>query len=409
MLAIQAEEGEGSGHPSEPQPPPFTAQPTHEEPIPNVVSSSHQKTQTPRQALNHVTEVERATTTAASLDAQQASGNINRTQSTAIPNVPLPQGNSSSGSPRYQEAIGDTIAQTRSERVSTPSYDSPLLGVNTPGSDEEIIELKKLMDMCTKLSDRVLDLENVKDAQALEIKKLKKRVKKLERKNKSRTPQLKRRVYKPRVESSEESLGEKDASKQGRNSDKTEELNVAEDEHMFDLSDLVGTEVIAYQKETTKLVEDKGSDEKGVGTAKDKDSTVDPVTIAGEIVTTVVDVSVADDVTLVEILMAIRSSALRPQKLKGVLFKEPSEPTTTSRPQPQIPAKDTEKGIMQEPVKLVKVKGKDQIKYDADIAQRLQAELDKEDRLERDREEEASNAALIKEWDSIEARIDDDT
>ncbi|GKA07102.1 hypothetical protein Tco_0686326 [Tanacetum coccineum] len=38
MLAIQAEEGKGSGHPSEPQPPPSTAQPIHEEPILNVVS-----------------------------------------------------------------------------------------------------------------------------------------------------------------------------------------------------------------------------------------------------------------------------------------------------------------------------------------------------------------------------------
>nr|GEX75101.1 putative ribonuclease H-like domain-containing protein [Tanacetum cinerariifolium] len=44
-----AEEGEGSRHPSEPQPLPSTAQPTHEEPIPNVASSSHQKTQSPRQ------------------------------------------------------------------------------------------------------------------------------------------------------------------------------------------------------------------------------------------------------------------------------------------------------------------------------------------------------------------------
>ncbi|GJZ66093.1 hypothetical protein Tco_0622789, partial [Tanacetum coccineum] len=35
-----AEEGEGSGNPSEPQPPPFTAQPTHEELIPNIESSS---------------------------------------------------------------------------------------------------------------------------------------------------------------------------------------------------------------------------------------------------------------------------------------------------------------------------------------------------------------------------------
>ncbi|GKC54586.1 hypothetical protein Tco_1077331 [Tanacetum coccineum] len=57
MFAIQKEEGEGSRHPSEPQPPPSTAQAIHEESIPNVVSSSHQKTQTPRQALNQVTEL----------------------------------------------------------------------------------------------------------------------------------------------------------------------------------------------------------------------------------------------------------------------------------------------------------------------------------------------------------------
>ncbi|GJX99827.1 ribonuclease H-like domain-containing protein [Tanacetum coccineum] len=229
--------------------------------------------------------VERVAATAASLDAKQDSG----------------------GSPRCQEAIRDTIAQTRSER-------------------------------------------------------LKKRVKKLERKKKSRTPQPKRKVYKPSVESSEEILGQKDASKQGRNSDKTKELNVDEDEHMFDLSDLAGIEVV-LQEESTELVEDEGSAKKGVSVVKDKDSIVDPVTTAGETVTTAgetvtttsvnpedstaIDVSVGsptrlvndstiDDVTLAETLMAIRSSASRPQKLKGVVFKEPSEPTTTSRPQPQI-------------------------------------------------------------------------
>ncbi|GJY98094.1 hypothetical protein Tco_0515004 [Tanacetum coccineum] len=47
-LTFQKVESEGSGHPSEPQPPPSTAQPTNKEPIPTVVSSSHQKTQTPR-------------------------------------------------------------------------------------------------------------------------------------------------------------------------------------------------------------------------------------------------------------------------------------------------------------------------------------------------------------------------
>ncbi|GKA75154.1 hypothetical protein Tco_0781532 [Tanacetum coccineum] len=57
MLVIQAAEGEDSGHPSEPQPLPSIAQPTNEEPIPTVVSSSHQKTQTSRQALKEVTEL----------------------------------------------------------------------------------------------------------------------------------------------------------------------------------------------------------------------------------------------------------------------------------------------------------------------------------------------------------------
>ncbi|GJV96610.1 putative ribonuclease H-like domain-containing protein [Tanacetum coccineum] len=124
MLAIQAEEGEGSGHPSEPQPPPSTAQPIHEEPIPNVVSSSHQKTQTPRQALNQVTElpqtsepipnvadeavyeewddrVERATTTAASLDAAQASAKEGK----GLGHPSEPQPPPSNAQPTYEEPI----------------------------------------------------------------------------------------------------------------------------------------------------------------------------------------------------------------------------------------------------------------------------------------------------------------
>ncbi|GKG38164.1 hypothetical protein Tco_0457387, partial [Tanacetum coccineum] len=42
------------------------------------------------------------------------------------------------------------------------------------------------------------------------------------------------------------------------------------------------------------------------------------------------------------------------------------------------------------------------------LTKRLQEELDEEVRLERERGEEASNAALIEEWDTIEARIDAD-
>ncbi|GKE14143.1 hypothetical protein Tco_1421720 [Tanacetum coccineum] len=107
--------------------------------------------------------VERAATTATNLDAE------------------------SGGRPRRQETMGDRPTQTRIESLSKQSYDSPLRGVNTPRSDEDRIELKELMEICTKFSERVLDLETTKTAQAKEIANLKKIVKKLERKRKSRT------------------------------------------------------------------------------------------------------------------------------------------------------------------------------------------------------------------------------
>ncbi|GKF93173.1 hypothetical protein Tco_0279892, partial [Tanacetum coccineum] len=61
--------------------------------------------------------VERAITTAASLDATQDSDNIIRTQTTAMPNVDIPQGMDTGGSPRRQKTMGGAPAQTRSERV----------------------------------------------------------------------------------------------------------------------------------------------------------------------------------------------------------------------------------------------------------------------------------------------------
>nr|GEZ90531.1 hypothetical protein [Tanacetum cinerariifolium] len=57
--------------------------------------------------------VEKAATTAASLEAEQDSGTINRTQSTTIPNEPIPHGTGSGGSLRRQDTIfRDTPTQT---------------------------------------------------------------------------------------------------------------------------------------------------------------------------------------------------------------------------------------------------------------------------------------------------------
>ncbi|GKF05782.1 hypothetical protein Tco_0036450, partial [Tanacetum coccineum] len=90
-----------------------------------------------------------------------------------------------------QETMGDAPAQTRSERVLEQPIKPPL-------SEE-------------------------KDAQAVEILRLKKRVSRLERQRMSSTSQPRRRKYR-QVESSDDDLNEEDASKQGRSSDNTEPM-----------------------------------------------------------------------------------------------------------------------------------------------------------------------------------------
>ncbi|GKC45430.1 hypothetical protein Tco_1063152 [Tanacetum coccineum] len=298
--------------------------------------------------------LERAATTATSLDANSL-------------------GASSSGGSGRQETIRDTIAQTRSEKVSKYSNDLLLARGNTLRSGEDRLKLEELMEFCTKLQQRVLDLENTKTAQAQEITSLKLRVKKLEKKGGSRTHKLKR-LYKVgisarMISSDDPSLGDQeDASKQGRKIDD-----------------------IDKDAKITLIDETQGS-------------TADPVTTAGEVVTTAspTETTTADDLTLAQTLIEIRSAK---PKVKGVVIGEQSESTTRTRPQ-QLPSKDKGKGIMEEPEK--PTKKKDQIRHDEEVAQRLQAqmqaELEEEDRLVRQREEEAN----IVSWDNVQAMIDAD-
>ncbi|GKB75321.1 putative ribonuclease H-like domain-containing protein, partial [Tanacetum coccineum] len=78
-----------------------------------------------------------AATTASSLEAEQDSGS----------------------GPRCQDTIlGGANAQTRFETVSKKSNDPPLSRVNTLGSGVDSMKLKELMELCTKLSERLLDL-----------------------------------------------------------------------------------------------------------------------------------------------------------------------------------------------------------------------------------------------------------
>ncbi|GJX60152.1 hypothetical protein Tco_0291542 [Tanacetum coccineum] len=425
VVQNQSQMGEDSANPTDPHHTPTIIQP----------STQTQKTQKPRkprkdtqvpQPGDHIENVVdeavheelgdnlvRAATTASSLEAEHDSGNINKTQSKATPNESSSLGTTSCGGPRCQETMRDIIAQTRFESVSKHSNDSLLARGNTLQSDEDRLKLDKLMALCTTLQNRVLDLEKTKTTQHNDIASLKRRVKKLKKKNRSRTHKLKR-LYKvgltARVESSdyEESLGE-DASKQGRIDaiDADKEITLVSvqnvDEEMFDVNVLDGEEVfVAEQEAAVKDVNDEVNVVEEVVEVINTAKLIGDAKTVSVATTTTATITTVDDITLAQALMEIKS--IKPKE-KWVVIQELGESTTTISSQQ---SQDKGKGILIEPVK--PVKKKDLIRLDEEAALKLQAEFDEEEILAREKaeKEKEANIALIETWDDIHAKIDAD-
>nr|GEY21435.1 hypothetical protein [Tanacetum cinerariifolium] len=202
--------------------------------------------------------------------------------------------------------------------------------------------------------ERVLDLEKAKTAQANEIANLKKKVKKLERKKKSRT------------------LGDQDdASKQGRmidNIDQIEEITLVDEtlrrmneKGMFGLNDLDGDEVIMDATAGEEV-------DQSTKVAKNEVSTADPVTTAEDV--------------------KVTTTATTPQISKDEL--------TLSQTLIEIKAAKP------------KTKEKDQIAFDEEVARKLiahmKAKMEEEERIAR--EEDEANIAKLD--DQIEAKVDND-
>ncbi|GJR27900.1 hypothetical protein Tco_1104132 [Tanacetum coccineum] len=257
--------------------------------------------------------MERAPTTASSLEAEHKKQS--RRKQRKDTEVSQPSGPT--------EPMADETENM--ESVPTHSND-PLL------SGEDSLKLNELMELCTNLQKKVLDLETTKTIQALEIDSLKRRVKKLEKKQKSKTHKLKR-LYKvsqsAKVISSndEASLGDhEDASKQGRKI-----LDIDVDEHitldsthfdtdpdMFGVHDLHGDEVFVETQEPM------------VNAA----TTTSTIPVSAATATT----TIVDELTLAQTLIEIK--AAKP-KVKGVMIQEPSETTTTkTTPAASKPSQD---------------------------------------------------------------------
>nr|GEV11622.1 putative ribonuclease H-like domain-containing protein [Tanacetum cinerariifolium] len=246
-------------------------------------------------------------------------------------------------------------------RVYQHSNDSLLTRGNTLQSDKDRMKLNELMGLCTNLQTRVLNLEKTKTTQSNEIDSLKKRGKKLEKKNRSRTHKLKR-LYKvglsARVESSDEAS--------------------------------LGGEEVFVADQTEKVVKE----------------VVNAVQVSTAATTVTINTK---EITLAQALKALKNSK---PKVKGVFIHEPSESTTTTTTTtattttiPKQQSQDKGKGIMIE--EHVKPKKKDQIRLDKENALRSQAEFDEEERLARERtqKEQEANIALIETWVIFKQRL----
>ncbi|GKD41994.1 hypothetical protein Tco_1266639 [Tanacetum coccineum] len=386
LVQNQAPEGESSVTPPEPQPTPSTSQPNVSEPqtellqtetpptvshepqteanieqilpSPSIYQRKHRKTQKHRRAKK-VTELPQ-TSVPLDLGADEV---VHKEGVTALRNH------------------GGAPAQTRSKRVLKQPNEPPLPeGGYTPGSDESRLKWEELMVMCTKLSKQVLDLEKEKDAQAVELLKLKKR-----------------------VESSNDDLDEEGASKQGRTSKKTKPM--FKDNDFDDLDDLVD--------EGMAFVQEKDAENQGKIGADDTEA----VNTAGEGVSIAAPRTPPATTTLVfddeDVTMAMAQTLIKMKeekaKEKRVAIKDvedsskPIRSITTLQPLPTIDPKDKGKGILQKtkPVEKTKkkVQGDAQIERDVEIALRIQAELDKELKVEKQRQEEASKVAMADMFD----------
>ncbi|GKA77806.1 hypothetical protein Tco_0784343 [Tanacetum coccineum] len=329
--------------------------------------------------------------------------------------------------------MGDTIAQTGFENVSKISNDLLLVRGNTLRSGEDSLKLEELMALCTNLQQRVLDLETTKTTQANEIASLKRRVKKLERRNKSRTHGLKR-LYKvgltARVESYEdEGLGEEGASKQGRifdiDADKDITLvNDQDDADMFGVNDLDGDEVIVDNAEVVKTATTVSvANTIPVSAATTTTTTITKVkiTLAQELAELKSAKPKADKAVIQEPEQGMTTTTLttttaaitltvastRP-KAKGIIIHEQDQaptPTVSSQQSSHVKDQDKGKGKMVKPEPVKKMSKKDLLRLDEELAFKLQAE-EEEERLGREKAQQIEEANIA--WDDVQAKIDAD-
>nr|GEW52366.1 ribonuclease H-like domain-containing protein [Tanacetum cinerariifolium] len=130
------------------------------------------------------------------------------------------------------KAVVVTKASIRSSLLfndAESSYDSPLSGGLTSDRAEGALNLEELFSICTNLSNRVLALEYVKDAQATEIIKLNDKIKKLEKKCKTSISLHRAWLKSVQRLSMKKRFGKKESMKENKSKEKGASIKEIED------------------------------------------------------------------------------------------------------------------------------------------------------------------------------------
>ncbi|GJS90787.1 putative ribonuclease H-like domain-containing protein [Tanacetum coccineum] len=349
--------------------------------------------------------MERAATTASSLEAEQDSGSGPRCQDTILGDVDAQtRGYSGEDIPLFSSMI--TAPDTSPSIItSSPSlspqhtpvgalsplpppitetsppakesapipHESPLQSVHSLGRDEGSMSLNELMDLVTQLTDKVGSLENelknTKKVYETAISKLVKRVKKLEKQVKIRKASRRTKIV-----LSEDDVIEEDSSKQGRSL--IEELDMDADISLVPLHAEIQekisdeTEVLLEEEKTTEIVQDQGSGEKGeqeVFTADTELKTADiPISTASE----TPEVSTAAE----SLVYIRRSEKKKKDKGKAIIIEDESVPKKSKKQEQEERLGHEEAVRLQEQIDEEERK---RIARDAEIAKQLQEEYDK--------------------------------
>ncbi|GJV18662.1 ribonuclease H-like domain-containing protein [Tanacetum coccineum] len=230
---------------------------------------------------------------------------------TESPHNPSPTTTSPTGTP------SPTHQSPGAEHHFPTPYDSPIYVVHSHRSDEGSLQLNELMNLVTKLSDRIRaledDLKKTKNTYSSAYTKLILRVKKLE--SQIKTGKARRKA---RVVLSDDEVLEDDSSKQGRKLSDAEVQEKASTETELFIQEVTPTEVIQTQEGS-----EKGSDE--VSTAGAKQGTASeeaPIVSTAE-----VNISTAGQT----VMYTRRSAEKRSRQDKGKAIMIESEPKKKSK------------------------------------------------------------------------------